>query len=97
MNVFGHLGDGNLHANVLVTEGCEREAIMRAVHDVVAAHGGSISAEHGLGSYRMAEWQRLAAPEEQALAARLKAAFDPEGRLNPGKAVPRAAEVAADV
>lgn len=97
MNVFGHLGDGNLHANVLVTEGCEREAIMRAVHDVVAAHGGSISAEHGLGSYRMAEWQRLAAPEEQALAARLKAAFNPEGRLNPGKAVPRAAEVAADV
>ncbi|MHA6345633.1 FAD-binding oxidoreductase [Roseivivax sp. CAU 1761] len=87
-NVFGHLGDGNLHVNVGLAPGAEAAAIQRAVHDAVAAAGGSISAEHGLGAYRLAEWQRLASPEEVALARRIKTALDPANRMNPGKALP---------
>jgi FAD/FMN-containing dehydrogenase len=58
------------------------------VHDVVARHHGSITAEHGLGQYRVAEWARLADPIERELSRRLKDAFDPQGVMNPGKVVP---------
>jgi FAD/FMN-containing dehydrogenase len=88
LNIFGHLGDGNLHFNVLV--GTEHDAglVNRTVHDLVARHGGSISAEHGIGQYRVAELQRTRSAEELALMARIKAALDPEGGLNPGKVLP---------
>lgn len=87
-NIFGHLGDGNLHVNVILPKGAPGDAVMRLVHDLVHAHQGSISAEHGLGQYRVAEWERLTAAPEQALVGRIKAALDPQGLLNPGKAVP---------
>ena len=89
-SVFGHLGDGNLHCNVILNKDRTHlsKTVMRAIHDRVAAHDGSISAEHGLGQYRVAEWQRLADPVTQALAARLKSALDPKGVLNPGKVFP---------
>ena len=85
VNAFGHLGDGNIHYNVLLGEAHDIARINRVVHDVVTAFGGSISAEHGLGQYRVAEWARVAAPEERALARRIKTLIDPETRLNPGK------------
>ena len=91
LNLFGHLGDGNLHYNVLLPDGAAgdaAEAINRAVHDAVDAEGGSISAEHGLGQYRVGEWARLAHPAERAVARRVKTALDPHGRLNPGKLLP---------
>lgn len=89
LNVFGHLGDGNLHYNVLI--GAERDPgpINRAVHDVVARFNGSISAEHGLGQYRVSEWVRLKSAPEQALALSLKRLIDPAGMMNPGKVLPR--------
>ncbi|WP_306151670.1 FAD-binding oxidoreductase [Roseovarius sp. MMSF_3281] len=84
-NVFGHLGDGNLHVNVLLPKEADSTGVMRLVHDLVHAHGGSISAEHGLGQYRVAEWERLTARAEQVLLGRIKTALDPQGILNPGK------------
>ncbi|RVG85117.1 FAD-binding oxidoreductase [Sinorhizobium meliloti] len=85
LNVFGHLGDGNLHYNVLLGSEDDPATVNRAVHDAVVRHRGSISAEHGLGQYRVGEWQRTKAAAEQALAHAIKQAIDPAGLFNPGK------------
>jgi FAD/FMN-containing dehydrogenase len=85
VNAFGHLGDGNIHYNVLVEAGHDAGTINRIVHDVVAAHGGSISAEHGIGQYRVGELARYRSPAEMELARTIKRALDPDGLLNPGK------------
>ncbi|WP_264047777.1 FAD-binding oxidoreductase [Methylobacterium flocculans] len=84
-NTFGHMGDGNIHYNVLIGPEHDPEAINRLVHDAVARFGGSISAEHGIGQYRVDELVRHRRPEEMALARRIKHALDPQGLLNPGK------------
>lgn len=89
LNVFGHLGDGNLHYNVLVDAAHDGELVNRTVHDAVARFDGSISAEHGIGQYRVEELERLRAPAEQALSRRIKAALDPQSLLNPGKVFSR--------
>ena len=88
LNVFGHLGDGNLHYNVMNVAQSAASDVNTKVHDVVARYHGSITAEHGLGQYRVAEWARLADPIERVLSRRLKDAFDPQGVMNPGKVVP---------
>jgi FAD/FMN-containing dehydrogenase len=90
LNVFGHLGDGNVHFNVLAPDGLESlgERVHHVVHDVVAACEGSIAAEHGIGQYRVTELQRLKPPQEMAWMARVKRALDPENLLNPGKLLP---------
>jgi FAD/FMN-containing dehydrogenase len=85
VNAFGHLGDGNIHYNVLVDANHEASVVNRIVHDVVAAFGGSISAEHGIGQYRVGELARYRPPTEMELARTLKRALDPENRFNPGK------------
>jgi FAD/FMN-containing dehydrogenase len=84
-NIFGHMGDGNIHYNVLIGPEHDPEAINRIVHDAVARFGGSISAEHGIGQYRVDELVRHRRPAEMALAHRIKDALDPQGLLNPGK------------
>ena len=86
---FGHLGDGNLHFNVLLPPDTadlagQRDTIQHAVFDLVQALGGSISAEHGIGRLKRAELHARADPIELELMARLKAALDPAGILNPG-------------
>jgi FAD/FMN-containing dehydrogenase len=87
--VFGHLGDGNLHFNVAGTaEGVSDTDVTRLVHDVVAGLGGSITAEHGIGQYRIGELLRLKPAAELALLRRVKQALDPEGLMNPGKVLP---------
>ena len=84
--VFGHVGDGNLHYNVGPPALLQRqEAVNRIVYDTVAALGGSISAEHGLGQLKRAEIRRHKSPLEMELMARLKRALDPAGLMNPGK------------
>jgi FAD/FMN-containing dehydrogenase len=89
---FGHLGDGNLHYNIAPPEGIAHEdflaeqlPINRIVHDSVAAFGGSISAEHGVGALKRDELPRYKSAVELNLMRALKAALDPLGIMNPGK------------
>ena len=92
--VFGHLGDGNLHYNVSpagaylsdkAAFGALEASLNRLVHDAVVAHGGSISAEHGLGVLRRDESARYKSPVEMSLMRAIKQALDPFGLMNPGK------------
>jgi len=81
--VFGHLGDGNVHVNVLGPDPAD-ESVDEAVLDLVAGHGGTISAEHGVGIAK-ARFLHLTRSEEEIEAMRaIKAALDPRGTLNPG-------------
>jgi len=87
--VFGHLGDGNLH--VIAAGPPSREAklgIERCVYEPLAARGGSVSAEHGIGLEKQ-PWLTLSrSPAELDLMRRLKTALDPENILNPGRVLP---------
>jgi D-lactate dehydrogenase (cytochrome) len=85
--VFGHVGDGNLHYNVVPAESglARTREVNRIVHDVVAEFGGSISAEHGLGQYKRDEILRYKSPVEMALMRAVKQTLDPLGIMNPGK------------
>ncbi len=89
---FGHLGDGNIHFNLIQPAAmapaaflAETPRLNRVVHDVVARHRGSISAEHGLGQLRRGEVRRYKPAIEFELMERIKAALDPQGIMNPGK------------
>lgn len=81
--LFGHLGEGNLHVNVL-DAGDAAELVTDAVLRLVASRRGSISSEHGVGRAK-AEWLGLSrSPAEIAAMRRIKDALDPAGTLNPG-------------
>ena len=93
--VFGHLGDGNLHYNLLPADGQDPAAfaaiapeLTRVVHDEIGRRRGSISAEHGIGQLRVAEMPQRKAPLELELMHQLKHLLDPAGLLNPGKLLP---------
>ena len=96
LNCFGHVGDGNLHFNVFPAQGrtrgdyeAEREAVKRAVHDLVAeGFGGSVSAEHGVGRLKVGDLARYEDPAKLAMMRAIKAALDPVGILNPGVILP---------
>jgi FAD/FMN-containing dehydrogenase len=92
---FGHLGDGNIHFNLIQPQSMNAEAFLaltgalnRKVHDLVARHGGSISAEHGLGALRREEIARYKSGIEIELMRQIRAALDPQGIMNPGKLLP---------
>ena len=92
---FGHLGDGNIHFHVRAADHAapdwyEREGaqITRTVDDLVTAAGGSISAEHGIGQLKLAEFERLAPPGRIHALRAIKQALDPLGIMNPGKLIP---------
>jgi len=92
---FGHLGDGNLHYNVsrppAIAEAdflLRQDEVYRLVHDSVHAHGGSISAEHGIGQLKRGELARYKSPVALDLMRRIKQALDPDGLMNPGKVLP---------
>jgi FAD/FMN-containing dehydrogenase len=89
---FGHVGDGNLHINVLqpaqladadFVAQCER--VTKLLSDVLARHGGSISAEHGIGLVKKSYLAGTRSAAEIALMRQVRSAFDPLGLLNPGK------------
>ncbi len=88
---YGHVGDGNVHLNVLPPNGSTREErdhyIYKAkviVNAVLDRYAGSISAEHGIGRLKRGDFESRLAPVQREMIERLKAAFDPELRMNPG-------------
>jgi glycolate dehydrogenase FAD-linked subunit len=90
---FGHVGDGNIHVNMMVSPGDEEQ--MRRAHQAevelfkgVVALEGSISGEHGIGFAKAPFLGIELTPETIALMQRVKLAFDPHGILNPGKIFP---------
>ena len=87
---FGHVGDGNIHFDVLQPEGgdgaahsARREEAARIVHDLVDSLGGSISAEHGLGAMKTADALRYKSPAEVAALRAVRAALDPHRIMSP--------------
>ena len=95
---FGHLGDGNIHFHVKAPPGIDiakwyagdGRTITSHVYDRVQSYGGSLSAEHGIGQAKAAEFARLADPARMMALCAIKYALDPHGIMNPGKLVPLA-------
>ena len=89
---FGHIGDGNLHINIIKPENMEQalfvqkcEKVNDTLFSVVQKYGGSISAEHGVGLLKKAYLAYSCSEEEIMYMRALKKVFDPQGILNPGK------------
>ena len=89
---FGHIGDGNLHVNVLRPDGMDEDAfiaqcehVTRLLAETLQRHGGSISAEHGIGLVKRAYLESTRSAAEIALMRGVRKVFDPRGILNPGK------------
>jgi FAD/FMN-containing dehydrogenase len=91
---FGHMGDGNIHYNISQPVGADKQAFVdrwhemnEIVHGIVLSHGGSISAEHGIGQLKRDELAAIRPAIEIDLMRRIKHAFDPAGIMNPGKVI----------
>ena len=89
---FGHIGDGNIHFNISQPVDADRdaflamwEAVSTRVHDTVRKYGGSISAEHGIGTLKRDELAATKQPVEMTMMRGIKHLLDPNGILNPGK------------
>lgn len=90
---FGHMGDGNIHFNFSMPVGADPKAFMdrydealhEVIYEVVLRHGGSVSAEHGIGQLKVELLQRVKDPVALDMMRAIKAALDPKGILNPGK------------
>ncbi len=89
---FGHLGDGNIHFNVSQPVGADKTAYLARweemnalVHGIVGRYRGSISAEHGIGRLKRDLLPGVKGPVAMDMMRAIKAAFDPNGILNPGK------------
>lgn len=90
VSVFGHVGDGNLHYDVIPGVGEDVAAFIarwmegsEVIHDVVARYDGSISAEHGLGRLKTDEARRYKSPLEVATMQAIRQAIDPQRIMNP--------------
>ncbi|MHC5654507.1 FAD-binding oxidoreductase [Stappia sp. ICDLI1TA098] len=89
---FGHMGDGNIHFNVSQPVGADKAAYLarwdemnEIVHAIVGRFAGSVSAEHGIGRLKRDLLAEVKSPLELELMKRVKAAFDPNCTLNPGR------------
>ena len=90
--LFGHIGDGNIHINVLKSDALDGTTFYqqcRSVSDelfgLVQTRGGTISAEHGIGLLKKDFLNYTRSPEEVAIMKGIKRVFDPNGIINPGK------------
>jgi FAD/FMN-containing dehydrogenase len=87
--LFGHLAEGNVHVNLLAaTEDDLQGTVTDAVLRLVVAHGGSISAEHGIGLAKRSWLPLTREPADIAAMRAIKQAFDPAGLLSPGRVLP---------
>jgi FAD/FMN-containing dehydrogenase len=89
---FGHIGDGNVHLNILKPDALPKEAFFRQceevsydIFDAVKAYGGSVSAEHGVGLLKKPYLQYSRSESEIGYMRALKQVFDPNKVMNPGK------------
>ena len=87
---FGHVGDGNIHVNIMVdANDAETNARVRvaeqALFEGVVALEGSVTGEHGIGFSKAKYLPLEVSPQTIAVMKRVKQAFDPKGLLNPGK------------
>ncbi len=92
LTCFGHVGDGNLHINVLKPSDMDQKIFVNKCSEVsvrlfslVKRHGGSVSAEHGVGLLKKPYLHYSCSPEEIECMKGVKRVFDPQGILNPGK------------
>ncbi len=89
---FGHIGDGNMHLNILKPDSLDErgfyqhcERVNDWVFDLVRCYGGSISAEHGVGLLKKSYLARYIEPAELTIMQHIKKSLDPNGIMNPGK------------
>ena len=89
---FGHIGDGNLHLNILKPADLSKDeffakcqVVNKYVFDTVKKYDGSISAEHGVGMTKKPYLEYSRSAEEIEYMKALKKVFDPNGIMNPGK------------
>ena len=90
---YGHLGDGNLHYNVQAPQGADADAFLKTqesavntvVYGMVDQFGGSISAEHGIGSLKREKLQQYKSPVALGMMRAIKQALDPHNVMNPGR------------
>jgi len=91
--VYGHAGDGNLHAHIMKVNGHAPEyfeELKRKIYEATVKLGGAISGEHGIGETRIKDLKLALSSKEIELMREIKRAFDPNNILNPGKVVGRA-------
>jgi len=91
---YGHIGDGNLHLNILKPEDMDKaeffsrcETVNKLVFDIVKRYEGSVSAEHGVGMVKKDYLSYTRSAEEIAIMQGIKKVFDPKGIMNPGKLI----------
>ncbi len=81
--LFGHVGEGNLHLNVLRCDAAREGSIYPEMMELIASHHGNVSSEHGVGSRKRAYLPMSRQPADIAVMRTVKAALDPTGYLNP--------------
>jgi FAD/FMN-containing dehydrogenase len=95
LSIYGHVGDGNIHFNVLAPQAQaavefkrdSETAISALIHGMAVGRGGSFSAEHGVGRLKRALLAETADPVALGLMRGIKATLDPKGLMNPGKVI----------
>jgi FAD/FMN-containing dehydrogenase len=95
--IIGHMGDGNIHVSLHAPEGwtagqpawsAAAHEVEPLVNEIAVALGGSFSAEHGIGVSKRHAMLAHKSPVAVDVMRRIKAALDPDGRMNPGKVLP---------
>jgi len=95
--IVGHVGDGNLHYNVMFEksrwekipdQAQMRKDVYKVVYDIAADMNGTFSAEHGIGALHVAEMKTYKSDIELEMMREIKALFDPDNRMNPGRVLP---------